>query len=366
MKKDSAVELARILGCLIVIGAHVRPNPWVEGAVDPSRAFLCCVVADGVAVFWIIMGFFLFNNSSYKKLWMKTTKNIIVPLVMFSLFWLYFYGWIVEGKSLIESIAYQNEEYWSMLKEILRWRNPISGTSHLWYLYTYLMIILIYPVLKAFVDYLDVDEIRVRCFLLISFSFIILNDLSGNNMAAFSHVSINALFPAAVEVIWGHIIYKRREKFCKKRYMFLSIGLFCFLNLIRWFIQKERYKLTPPNIEILYWFTSIGLLCAICIIVFSFSVLNCNKKVPIINSIICYLGSFTFSIYLIHPMIRDILQKYDIISKVKSVIWSQVSGFFGEVLYTGCMAIIVFCVSLMAVIAIRQMRILVSRVLREG
>ncbi|MFQ6866632.1 hypothetical protein [Blautia sp.] len=59
MKRDSAVELLRLLGCLIVIGVHTCLGAMVNGNYDFSRTFIACLLADGVAIFWFITGFFL-------------------------------------------------------------------------------------------------------------------------------------------------------------------------------------------------------------------------------------------------------------------------------------------------------------------
>ena len=70
-----------------------------------------------------------------------------------------------------------------------------------WYLYVYILVILIYPLLKAFVEYLDADTKRTKIFLIGTFVFLVINDISSNSLAAFSHHSINALVPASIEII---------------------------------------------------------------------------------------------------------------------------------------------------------------------
>ena len=70
--KDLGVELARIFGCLIVISCHTVPPIKIDGIPVFSRVFLSCLFGDGVAVFWLILGFFLFQNKNY----INTIKKI--------------------------------------------------------------------------------------------------------------------------------------------------------------------------------------------------------------------------------------------------------------------------------------------------
>ena len=67
MKRNPSVELMRIFACLVVVGVHTCLSAVSGDSVDKGRLFISCLLADGVAVFWIIMGFFLFGRSDYKK-----------------------------------------------------------------------------------------------------------------------------------------------------------------------------------------------------------------------------------------------------------------------------------------------------------
>ena len=270
-KRDVSVEIIRIIACMIVIGCHVYPPIFAEGKYVLSRLFLACLMADGVAVFWFVMGFFLFNNNSYLKLIKKVIRNIVVPMTLFSIVVLFFADWINGNSSLSESIYHTNNEYVSLIKNLLLWRNPVAGCEHLWYLYVYLMIILIFPILKSFITYLDENPVHEKWFLIISFCFLVLNDLTRNEMAQFSHFTINALVPASIEVVWGHVLYKYRNRIAGKKFMLLGGGGFVILNLVRTAIQWSRYIKNPDiNESILYWYSSIGILCAVCIVTLVF------------------------------------------------------------------------------------------------
>lgn len=50
-KRDSSIELARIIGCLIVIGCHTLLSYERAIGFDHGRLFLAMVFADGVAIF---------------------------------------------------------------------------------------------------------------------------------------------------------------------------------------------------------------------------------------------------------------------------------------------------------------------------
>ena len=62
-KKDPSIELLRIFGCISVIGNHVKINMRYFRKKKRylqkfSIIFNGCLCADGVPIFWSIMGFF--------------------------------------------------------------------------------------------------------------------------------------------------------------------------------------------------------------------------------------------------------------------------------------------------------------------
>ena len=68
MKRNPSVELMRIFACLVVVGVHTCLSAVSGDSVDKGRLFISCLLADGVAVFWIIMGFFFSAGAIIKKL----------------------------------------------------------------------------------------------------------------------------------------------------------------------------------------------------------------------------------------------------------------------------------------------------------
>lgn len=361
MKRNPSIELCRLLACLIVIGVHTSLSAAVnEHSWDTFRLFLNCLLADGVAIFFMITGAFLFNND-YCRLLKKTLKHIIIPLIIFSIIGFYCFDWLFDKQPLSLHIA--ASKYIDTFRTLLSWQNPISHSVHLWYLYVYILVILIYPLLKAFVDYLDADTNRTKIFLIGTFIFLIMNDISSNSLGTFSHHSINALVPASIEIIWGHILYKYQKIFTRKLAIPVSIFLFFSLNYLRSLIQLHRYSLETPNNYILFWYSSIGIICASAIFIFCFSVIKAPVPSNIIQKFICWLASYTFPVYLIHIPIRDLLATYNVPTMLNHFMFSHFSEFIADILYNSSIVLIIFVICLIISILFRNIKKLLNKVI---
>ena len=57
-KRNPSIELYRLLGSLIVIGVHcISSVPKKKNKFENERKVIECFFADGVAIFWFILGF---------------------------------------------------------------------------------------------------------------------------------------------------------------------------------------------------------------------------------------------------------------------------------------------------------------------
>ena len=61
-KKNASVELLRIIAAIMVVGVHVNTGLYYFDSLRKSGCLVSALVADGVAIFWMIMGFYLFNG----------------------------------------------------------------------------------------------------------------------------------------------------------------------------------------------------------------------------------------------------------------------------------------------------------------
>lgn len=362
MKKDPAVELARIFGCLLVVGVHCWINNFGVAIQSKSGTYIACIFADGVAVFWIISGFFMYKNYSYKQTLKRTIKSIIIPMLLLSAAMFFVLNNYLNGNGW-HFILHSKDDYKWILNSLLIWTNPVDRLGHFWYLYVYILLMLCSPVIAAFIKYLEEDTKREKLFLVLTFLLLVWNDLSNNQMGRFEHHAFAGAFPAAIESVWGYLLYKYRDRLRKRRYIFISVGAFLGLNVLRMVIQLGRYhRIQDTATYILYWFSSIGLLCAICVIVFSFAAIH-SRKATVVNRVICWLASYTFSIYLLHPVVNSFLDMYEVRSRLSEALLKfHIGGVGKEILYMICIIFIVVSICLAISCVLRGCKMAMVRV----
>lgn len=362
MKKDPAVELARIFGCLLVVGVHCWINNFGVAIQSKSGTYIACIFADGVAVFWIISGFFMYKNYSYKQTLKRTIKSTVIPMLLLSAVMFFVLNNYLNGNGW-HFILHSRDDYKWILNSLLIWTNPVDRLGHFWYLYVYILLMLCSPVIAAFIKYLEEDTKREKLFLVLTFLLLVWNDLSNNQMGRFEHHAFAGAFPAAIESVWGYLLYKYRDRLRKRRYIFISVGAFLGLNVLRMAIQLGRYhRIQDTATYILYWFSSIGLLCAICVIVFSFAAIH-SRKATVVNRVICWLASYTFSIYLLHPVVNSFLDMYEVRSRLSEALLKfHIGGVGKEILYMICIIFIVVSICLAISCVLRGCKMAMVRV----
>lgn len=355
MKRDASVELARIAACLGVIGIHTALSVDLNGYYEYGKIFLNCLVTDAVGVFWLILGCFLFQRLDYAKLWTRTARRIVLPAALYLMAYFYLWDWAVLGTTLRESLFHPLEEYLTLAREVLTFQPITTGGGHFWYVYIYLLLMLISPLLKAAAEYLEESAQRQRWFMLLSLGFLAFNDLTNNHMADFSIHAVSAVMPASIAVLWGHLLYRRREWLIQRRgkCMAASAAGFLILNLLRAWVQLYRYETGGlRNKHILWWYTSVGLLCACCVLIFCLCCFVQRKNTGA-QKLVCHLASHTFLVYVVHVAVIGALNHHDVILKLHCAVYEWAHGFAGDVLCSLLTIALVFAASLLTAAVVR-------------
>ncbi len=330
MKRNPSVELMRILACFFVLSCHFNFVVITESTTAYHKEYLSALLGDPVAIFWMITGFFLFTSTDYKKLWKHTFTKLLIPLLLLYVVDFHFADFISGKSTLLESIKKSPSDYIDFFKKLLTLHAPTEpSTSHTWYVLAYVLIILIFPLLKAFCDYLDKNTTREVVFLIISGALFILNDIFVNELLDFSFHGAGVIIPSSIEIIWGHIIYRHRAVITGRKFIFIAPVAFLGINALRTFLQIYRANNLIDTQRYLYrWNTSFSLLCAVCVIAFCFSIINSNKE-SFRSRFIVALGSYTYPIYLIHALVQSVIIRFG----YSNIMHDNLSTRMGEGLY---------------------------------
>lgn len=355
-KRDWPVELVRIIGCLIVLGCHTVPGPNnVDGDYSKSRVLLQCLFGDGVAVFWVITGFFIFANFDYKKRLKKTASRILLPYALFTVFIFYFYQFIVNRVPLADSLSHNANDYVFLLHNAITLNVIPPNSLHLWYVVAYLFLIVVSPLFYGFAQQTVTNKSVAKWYLILLFIFLLINDVTSNQTFGFSHHGLGALGGSIVLVLYGNILYTNRQKFIWKGWLVLAPLMFIALGLVRMGIQLSTFSKDPGNIHILFWYTTFGVINTTLIAAFCFSLSTIENKFSKITNLLVTIGSYTFSIYVIHPLILHILWNRGILPKLMNDIigFGTPGNLFTNSAYHLSVILIVFFISLMSCVILR-------------
>ena len=303
-KKVVFVDLLRVLACIIIIVCHCKL--YLPGdTTTKSKVLLSCLTADGVSIFWMIMGMFYFRDISYKDRLKKLFKRIIIPIIIMSVIIFYFYDYLLGIKTFINSINHPLIDYISLIKNHLIIWEPINFLGHLWYLYVYVLIVVLYPLLNKLREYIDtLDYKKVLIFFII---VLVLNDLTLNRLLVFSHHAFQGVFSSLIFFFTGYLLYKNNNDI-KDKGIIKYILIYIIINLIRAVFAYLVLKNDPNNRELLKWYTSFGLVVGISLYMFIKNLSDRIKFNDISTKIISHLSKLTLYTYLVHPNIILIIE----------------------------------------------------------
>ena len=346
-KKNLSIELARIIACLIVIGCHVYLSP-----VGIYRVFIAMCFADGVTIFWMITGFHFFSDKEYCTRIRGVFLKIALPTVIVSLVSFYLNDWLCGQGSLFQSIARPIDDYMLLLRSFITWQ-PLEGVGHLWYIYTYIIVVALFPFLKGGAEFLSKNKIMKTIFLIISSLTFLLNDLQNNQLLHVSGHTSGNLFSSIIFVLIGFLFYDNLKILNKGWYIFCSMIVFVIIMVLRTWLYSMGYS------NVMGWYSFAGLFSGLCVLVFAFTVGNIisNER---IKAVIRWLGARTFPIYILHIFVVNLLRSRGVAEHLEILFCGKMGGSLGALVYTLTMTLIVFVISLIIVIFICFMNHLIK------
>lgn len=295
-EKVAYIENVRCVALVLVVLIHVVAIPiqnWnddVEGFLFYSVSYSigCC----GVPIFLLISGSLLLNpdrSITVHKIYTRMIPRILLPLCVF--------GYIF---ALMEILFETHTVSLGMfIDAVMRVLNKESW-GHLWYLYMLLGIYICLPILRFLNENLNEEMYRYFTFLLIALAYVLptINSVFGLS------ISFGTPSPLChITAFWlgGTLLrYSKNEKF-NKHVTFLGIvsfviiiatGLFCPL------FGKENYAVIASYDDVFV----IGSAMLFYLIVRKFAPNECG-------GVLRDMADCSFGIYLIHPVIMNVLYK---------------------------------------------------------
>lgn len=348
-QRDCSVEVLRLLACLIVIGTHIKLPYEYSGIIDFNRLVIACLLADGVAIFWIITGFFLFREIPYTERIKKCVRRIIIPLVVTSILVWFFGSWICGESDLYTSVMHSKDDYIRAAYTLIEWSNPVKSLNHIWFLYVYILIIFCYPVLGEFVKWLDAKALREKMFVFAAAVLFIFNDLSDNRLAEFSHHMFGAMVPSSIYLVIGHIIYKYRNNIIERFGTGIRItALICCLVIVACIRSLLLTNVFIGSNHLLFWYTFPSLISTSLLVAACLSLpLNSSR----LAELVCGLAGDTFLVYLVHGLAISFCINLGITSfvdKVVLVLFSKMN-LITDLIWTAFLIATIFSVSMIIV-----------------
>ena len=298
-------DVLRILATFAVIVLHLSAQHWADTDVY-SRAWQAFNLYDSavrwaVPVFVMISGaLFLGRDVSISAILKKNVARIATVF----LFW--------SGCYALVYLVFRHAPLAVVLSQF------ITGHYHLWFLYMIVGLYLLIPLLRPIVQ----NETLTRYFLLLAFIFtFLLPQLA--LFCTFVSPRISTListvimftycyFPLGFTVYFVGGYYLSRRDFSRNEEIVLyCIGIAGLLFSI--FAPVVHAKAQGAPSDIFYNYNSLNvLLTSVPIFVFAKKHLNFPRMGERAYAILRKLSKYSFGVYLVHPMVIELLQHFGI------------------------------------------------------
>ena len=299
-RRNSSIELMRLLACLSVIAIHVGMPAWLNGEVELPALTVACVTGDAVAVFFSITGCFWFTSAKgFGRSVLDFLRGILLPALLTVLASSLLADWLKspgfapvlsspDWSSLWQGLIHLNADLWPAI------------CGHLWYVFVMGELLLARPIVRLFVQ----KKLHWPLYLLMAGDLLLrlLQELSLLNPDWGWRIPVLPYaFPALAEMLLGWFLWQRREQLAKKKWLPLAGAAgFLAVTALRVWVQQGFYLRFGYGL-MQYWNRSFSLL-----ILLSLYCVFLPLKLPErLGQVICRLAACSFGVYLIHVAVIE-------------------------------------------------------------
>lgn len=316
MKSKSRIlnyDLLRIVAMIGVVLIHV--NGFYLYSVDVnSKRFIILnaftsLVRFSAPAFIMISGAFFLNPKkelTTKKIYHKYISRALIALLATNLIYILYFYFIVNG--------YRGFGWIKLF--LVRTINGDPSAEQLWYLYAAIWLYMLTPILRKITANSSKKEIEY--FLLIGFIFTVFFPTL-TTFSSFQNLKfVNFVHSMGVDLKINYILYffagyyidtywkKKMKKYNKYAYVLYVLSIL-YTIVVGTYISINNRTATLSNV---YYYFSVNVFMSTIAIFIIFKSLKINEDNHKLVSVINYLSSRSFGVYLIHVLLISIFYKY--------------------------------------------------------
>ncbi len=326
-KKNTGIELLRIIACFMVILAHIRPVLILDdGQIADGALLVQSFLAPGVGLFFLITGCFI-PNMPVLKAWRKFALGVALPTLIFVFCVDLLEGYLDSTTDIFTSIRQADIKLIlsGILKGILAFDATQLGrlNGHIWFIFSYAVIMLWLPLLHAIVK---ADARRPLIFFAI-LSILKLFIIDLNRLWSFPVVlylpelpPYEILYAAAGYLLYQHITKAKQtlQTASAKPQTFLILLLYtaaAIAIMVLTFVLQHKLFLkqlseggTPADVRLtayyMNWLSGFSVVLAISVMA---AVLWLPELSGTAGRLILKAGSVSFPVFLLHfPLVHKL------------------------------------------------------------
>ena len=306
-------DLLRIVAMIGVVLIHV--NGFYLYSVDVnSKRFIILnaftsLVRFSAPAFIMISGAFFLNPKkelTTKRIYHKYISRVLIALLATNLIYILYFYFIVNG--------YRGFEWIKLF--LVRTINGDPSAEQLWYLYAAIWLYMLTPILRKITANSSKKEIEY--FLLIGFIFTVFFPTL-TTFSSFQNLKfVNFVHSMGVDLKINYILYffagyyidtywnEKMKKYNKYAYVLYVLSIL-YTIVGGTYISINNRTATLSNV---YYYFSVNVFMSTIAIFIIFKSLKINEDNHKLVSVINYLSSRSFGVYLIHVLLISIFYKY--------------------------------------------------------
>ncbi len=331
--RRSYLDMLRIIACFLVIFNHLRGYSAYQQTTDSIHAFYymgyTMFTRINVPIFFMISGSLLLSKDiGYKELLCKRTVRIVMALVCASMV-----AYLVNIRHVISSFD---------LVDFLR--NLFNGkhVNAYWYLYAYIGFLLMVPMFRRIAkqlcraDFLLLLAVHFFFFTLLPLGNYVLKRFGISEVAisgdlSFPLVGTKALFYPLI----GYYIDQVFDisKLNRKNVWILPVIILVGIVISSGFTYHQgiHYQYTQGFVQTFDYTTAIAVFL---LVKYLFVNVKPIRNCSILHRIVAFVGSLTFGIYLIDPVLKVFSNRFNAVVTTQdpilySIIWCVFSMMVG-------------------------------------